>query len=112
MKWSRNYEAYIGRLLHYDDISLALQECRKSQDFVETWEPPVQPEISFYKTQYPSPIPRTIRSRPKNHKSQPFTKQVEIDNQTTATAVTTWSLSQNEISELQTDYRHQLSATH
>jgi seryl-tRNA synthetase len=39
------------------------------------------------------------------------TKQMEMDNLTTATAFTAWSSSQNEISDLQTDSRNQLSLT-
>jgi chromosome segregation ATPase len=73
--------------------------------------PPPKPEINLYKSKI-NPIPKTINSVQRPPKdTQSKSKILEVDNQTTATCNTAWS-SDNEISDLQSTSRNQMSANH
>jgi hypothetical protein len=67
MKWTRNHVSHISQVLNPNDHDYVFQQALHSYTEVEIWEPPMQPEIIFYKTKQNS-IPKTISSVPRTPK--------------------------------------------
>jgi hypothetical protein len=111
MIWARNRIVHISRVLHINDLDYVFQESIECRLRDEKREPPTKPEINLYKPKI-NPIPKAINrvQRPPND-TQSKSKLVEVDNQTTATCNTALS-SDNEISDLQSTSRNQMSANH
>jgi predicted nucleic acid-binding Zn-ribbon protein len=113
MKWARNHLSYIKQIVLNDNSEHAIVHNSSVLDTVNEWEIPKPPEIKLFPTISRPNIPNTINSNIKYLKIQNQNKQnTENDNQIVATVKTTWSSSKNEISDLNSDSRHQLSLTH
>jgi hypothetical protein len=114
MKWARKHLSYIKQVLRSSDIEYAIQiDDIQATENIEEWETQKPPEIKFYSRPQSNTIPKTITGTSKSSKQRYHNKQLTaIDNQTIATANTVWSSSQNEMSDLHSDSKHQLSLTH
>jgi hypothetical protein len=110
MKWARNHVSHIGKVIDGNDHTYVFQQSFDSLPDIDNWEPPIQPDIIFYKTKY-NTIPKTIGAL-QNSKETYSSKTVDIDNQTTATSSTVWSSSDNNISDLQSNSLNQSAIHH
>jgi hypothetical protein len=92
MKWFRHYKTHISQVLYTTDIEHTFQQTDDINNDVETWEPPPQPTITFYKSTHTKSNPKTITSSSKHNKlNTSSTKTIDFDNQTTATTNTAQS---------------------
>jgi hypothetical protein len=112
MKWTRHCLLYIKQVLHLSYIEHAFIESEQESDNIEDWDTPKPPEIQFYSTSRKSNIPKNSLGNTKENTSSHLKIHNETDNMTLATVHTAWSSSQNDISDLHTDYHNQLSLTH
>jgi hypothetical protein len=109
MKWTRNYTSHITQVIHIQDLEYVFQQTPDNTMDTEIWQPPIQLDINLFKFT-PSTIPKTIIGGPRSSKETFNTsKNNDTDNQTTVTTNTAWSSSDNGISDLQSNYRNQLS---
>lgn len=114
MKWARNHLSYINQVLALGDEAHALIDSSLTNINIDEWDTPSPPDITFYSNPRQSNIPKSIMGTNKNNNTSLQNKiQADNDNQTVATVHTAWSsASHNDISDLQTDSRNQLSITH
>jgi hypothetical protein len=111
MKWARNYISHFTQVLHTNNLEYVFQQTPDSTTDIEIWQPPIQPDIILFKNETKNDI-KTIIGGPRPPKETYNVFKINnIDSQTTVTTNTLWSLSDNGISDLQSNSRNQLSIT-